>query len=182
MYGLWVWMATPMYTGESVAKPFTDVWGPRMFALWINGLRSDAGSVWASKEGSQFLLLAPCHLIKEPLLSLRQPVLIQLRAVTSLFFSESIEHCFQESVGRRVKGCGALYRRGMGSLVLLFFSACYVNRPGEKRNTRGPAPCLEISRHVCMNTLGPHVHSLTMAEEQGFLSFLFFFSLCSRVF
>lgn len=103
-------MATPRYTGKSIAKPFTDVWGgARMFALWINGLRSDAGSVWASKEGSQFLFLALCHLIKEPLLSLRQPVLIQPRVVTSLFFSESsIECCFQEYVGRRVKGWGAL--------------------------------------------------------------------------
>lgn len=136
MYGLWVWMATPRYTGKSVAKPFTDVWGPRMFALWINGLRSDAGSVWASREGSWFPMPATRHLIKEPLLSLSQPVLIQLRVVTSLFFSESIERCFQESVGRRAKGWGGglSNRRGIGSLVLLFFSAYYVNRPGEKRN------------------------------------------------
>lgn len=126
VYGLWVWMATPRYTGKSVAKPFTDVWGPRMFALWINGLRSDAGSAWASKEGSRFPLPAPCHLIKEPLLSLSQPVLIQLRVVTSLFFSESIERCFQESVGRRAKGWGGVGGSLIEEVLVHLFSCSLV--------------------------------------------------------
>lgn len=127
-------MATPRYTGKSIAKPFADVWGPRMFALWINELRSDAGSVWASKEGSQFLLLAPCHLIKEPLLSLRQPVLIQPKLLLLCFSLKALNVVFRNLLGGELRGGGLSNRRGIDSLVLLFFSACYVNRPGEKRN------------------------------------------------
>jgi hypothetical protein len=63
------------YTGKSIAKPFTVLWGPRMFALWINGLRSDVGSVWVSKGDSEFPSLAPCHLLKGPPLYLRQLIL-----------------------------------------------------------------------------------------------------------
>lgn len=52
------------YTGKSIAKPFTVVWGPRMFALWISSLRSDVGSVWVFKGDSEFPSPVPCHLLK----------------------------------------------------------------------------------------------------------------------
>lgn len=65
---LWVWMATPLVgtQGRALQNHLPLFGGPRMFALWINGLRSDVGSVWVSKGGSEFPSPAPCHLFKGP--------------------------------------------------------------------------------------------------------------------
>lgn len=51
------------YTEKRVAKPFTGVWGPRMFALSTNRLRSNVGSVQASGQTGIMALMLERNLI-----------------------------------------------------------------------------------------------------------------------